>query len=575
MRSARSAGAPEDVVAAMPPGSEDWDPLSRGQWLEMTTLLPGYILASQGDRMLMANSVEGRFPFLDRDVVDLAGALPARHKLFGLEEKYLLKRAFADLVPDEILHRPKQPYRAPDAASFFAGRAPAWFDEVTSERAVEGGGVFDPTLVAGLLEKCGARRGESMSNTDNMRVLAVVSTQLTAREVHRRRRLRPGPEPARPHCRGRPGRRRQEGDMTDHRLAPSGPRACRSTPRTETARRSRRVLTAYLAETKRRGVVVALSGGIDSSTVAALCVAALGKDRVFGLHMPERESSDETLRLSRLLAETRWASTRSLEDISPMLEAAGCYRRRDDAIRLVCPEYGPGYKSKIVLPSVVDSDSFRLYSLVVHDPDGNETRHRLTPAAYLGIVAATNFKQRVRKMLEYYHADRLNYAVAGTPNRLEYDQGFFVKLGDGAADVKPIAHLYKSQVYALAEHLGVPEEIRSRPPTTDTYSLPQSQEEFYFSLPYQLMDLCLYGGGPRRRASDEVSAATGLTAEQVDRVFRDIDQKRRTTRYLHLPPQLVEQVLPDHPGDAAEPAGGSASGFPTGSSGPSSEARTR
>ncbi len=150
----------------------------------------------------------------------------------------------------------------------------------------------------------------------------------------------------------------------------------------------------------------------------------------------------------------------------------------------------------------------------MHDPAGNETRHRLTPAAYLGIVAATNFKQRVRKMLEYYHADRLNYAVTGTPNRLEYDQGFFVKLGDGAADVKPIAHLYKSQVYALAAHLGVPEEIRSRRPTTDTYSLPQSQEEFYFSLPYQLMDLCLYGSGPRRRRGrgvgrDGADARTG------------------------------------------------------------------
>ena len=189
--------------------------------------------------------------------------------------------------------------------------------------------------------------------------------------------------------------------------------------------------------------------------------------------------------LSRLLADSLGIDS-ALEDISPILEAAGCYRRRDDAIRKVCPDYGPGYKSKIVLPSVIDSDSFRLYSVVVMAPDGTQTRHRLTPESYLGIVAATNFKQRVRKMLEYYHADRLNYVVAGTPNRLEYDQGFFVKLGDGAADVKPIAHLYKSQVYALAEYLGVPEEIRSRPPTTDTYSLPQSQEEFYFSLPYDL-----------------------------------------------------------------------------------------
>ncbi|HXZ74535.1 MAG TPA: asparagine synthase (glutamine-hydrolyzing), partial [Streptosporangiaceae bacterium] len=172
------AGA-EDVVAAMPPESKDWDPLSQAQWLEMTTLLAGYILASQGDRMLMANSVEGRFPFLDPGVVGFANALPARHKLFGLEEKYLLKRAFADLVPDDILHRPKQPYRAPDAASFFTPDRPAWFDEVMSEPAIAAAGVFEPPVVAGLLAKCRRTGGENMSNTDNMRVLAIVSTQLT------------------------------------------------------------------------------------------------------------------------------------------------------------------------------------------------------------------------------------------------------------------------------------------------------------------------------------------------------------------------------------------------------------
>jgi NAD+ synthase len=231
----------------------------------------------------------------------------------------------------------------------------------------------------------------------------------------------------------------------------------------------------------------------------------------------------------------------TVEDISPILDGAGCYRRRDEAIRTVCPEYGPGFRSKIVLPSVVDSDSFRLHSLVIMAPDGTRTTHRLTAEAYLGIVAATNFKQRARKMLEYYHADRINYAVAGTPNRLEYDQGFFVKLGDGAADFKPIAHLYKSQVYAVAEHLGVPEEIRLRPPTTDTYSLPQSQEEFYFSVPYPIMDLCLLGkniGAP----VEDVANATQITVEQVKRVFRDIDQKRKTTQYLHLLPELAGDV---------------------------------
>lgn len=318
-----------------------------------------------------------------------------------------------------------------------------------------------------------------------------------------------------------------------------GPHVLDLDPEREVARITER-LVAWSGRMRRRGLVVGLSGGIDSSVVAALGVAALGPERVFGLHMPEQDSSPETVRLSTLVSDSLGIDS-TIEDLTPMLEAAGCYRRRDDAIRLVYPEFGPNHRAKIVLPSVLDSDALRLFSVVVQDPDGQESRHRLTTEAYLGIVAATNFKQRVRAMLEYYHADRLNYIVGGTPNRLEYDQGFFVKLGDGAADVKPIAHLYKRQVYALAEYLGVPEEIRMRPSTTDTYSLPQSQEEFYFSLPWERMDLCLYGYSHEIPA-ETVAGAIGLDANAVERVYRDIEQKRRTTEYLHLPPQTVDAI---------------------------------
>lgn len=299
-------------------------------------------------------------------------------------------------------------------------------------------------------------------------------------------------------------------------------------------------IRSYLAAARRKGIVVAVSGGIDSSVVAALSVRALGPDRVFALHLPEQESSDETISYSTELTDSLGVESVA-ENITPILTAAGCYRRRDDAIRSVIPDYGPGWKSKIVLPSVVDSDAFRLFSVVAESPDGEQVTERLTAAAYLEIVAASNFKQRTRKMLEYYHADRLNYAVAGTPNRLEYDQGFFVKLGDGAADVKPIAHLYKTQVYALAAYLGVPGSIRSRQPTTDTYSMPQSQEEFYFSLPYSLMDLCLFGLN-HGIGADAVAQAAGLRADQIERVFRDIEQKRRSTAYLHEPPVLIAPV---------------------------------
>jgi NAD+ synthase len=291
---------------------------------------------------------------------------------------------------------------------------------------------------------------------------------------------------------------------------------------------------------KRRGVVVALSGGIDSSVVGALCVRALGKDRVFGLFMPEKDSDSQTPRLSRLIAEHLEIQT-ALEDITRILEAVGCYQRRDEAIKSVIAEYNPDYKCKIVLPSVIDDDRYRIFSVVVESPQGDQVKARLTPSAYLQIVAASNFKQRVRKMMEYYYADRLNYAVTGTPNRQEYDQGFFVKLGDGAADVKPIAHLYKTQVYHLAEFLDIPQEIQQRPPTTDTYSMPQSQEEFYFSLPYDKMDICLYGKN-HGISAEEVGKAVGLTAEQVKRIYHDIENKRKTTRYQHIPPVLIEKV---------------------------------
>lgn len=293
----------------------------------------------------------------------------------------------------------------------------------------------------------------------------------------------------------------------------------------------------------RRGAVVGLSGGIDSSVVAALCVRAFGKDKVLGIFMPERHSSDDSLRLGRSWAAQLGIDT-VLEDISPALEGLGAYRRQIEAIRTVVPEYDDGWKCKLVLPSVLASNGLNITRLTVQNRDGDTRTVRLSSSAYLQIVAATNFKQRVRKMTEYYHADRLRYAVAGTPNRLEHDQGFFVKQGDGIADVMPIAHLYKTQVYQLAEYLEVEEEIRRRPPTTDTFSMPQSQEEFYFALPYHQMDLCLYAvnhGIP----SDTVAEALGLTAAQVDLVFRDIDAKRRATRYLHARPQLVTQVFGD------------------------------
>lgn len=311
-------------------------------------------------------------------------------------------------------------------------------------------------------------------------------------------------------------------------------------PEREARKIAEQIKAILSTKLKRRGLVIALSGGIDSSVTVGLAVKAIGPKRVFALLMPERHSADDTLELSTIVADA-FKVDRAYENISHILAAVGFYKRYDDAVRKVLPDYGEGWKSKIVTPNIVESKRFNLFSIVAQSPDGQTMKERLPLHAYLEIVAATNFKQRIRKMLEYYYADRLHYAVAGTPNRLEYDQGFFVKLGDGAADMKPIAHLYKSQVYQLAGYLGVPKQIRNRPPTTDTYSLTQGQDEFYFSLPYDRMDLCLYGKN-NGHSPEQIARSVSLTPEQVQRVYDDIDTKRATTRYLHMAPLLVEQV---------------------------------
>jgi len=313
----------------------------------------------------------------------------------------------------------------------------------------------------------------------------------------------------------------------DDRLVPAfGPDVLALDCAAEAAR-----IQAFLVQTlsrrlNRRGIVLGVSGGIDSAVCAALAARSLGSQRVFALLMPERDSSGEGTERAVRLCEGLGIAY-AIEDITATLEAIGCYRRRDAAIRRLFPEYGAGWRHKIVISGATeDRDHIPFFSLVVEEPGGRQHKLRMPPDIYLEIVAATNFKQRVRKSLEYFHAERLNYAVLGTPNRLEYELGFFVRGGDGLADVKPVAHLFKTQIYALAEYLGIPEEIRRQPPSTDTYSLPQTQEEFYFAVPYDTADLLLYALS-RGIAPEPAARALGLEARQVARVLREFEGKRR------------------------------------------------
>ena len=287
----------------------------------------------------------------------------------------------------------------------------------------------------------------------------------------------------------------------------------------------------------RTGAVVGISGGIDSSVCLALSVKAFGPERLAPLLLPDKDSDPASEDLARALA-AHYGVTPVLESVRPALEGFGCYARRDEAIARVFPEYDPaaGYKAKIVLPSgLLDEGTLNVFSLTIVTPDGEEKSARLAPREFAQIVAASNFKQRSRTAMLYYHAELNNYAVVGTPNKNERDQGFFVKYGDGGYDFAPIAHLYKTQVYQLAAHLDVPEAIQTRTPTTDTYSAPSTQEEFFFRLPYETMDL-LWHAQEHEVSMEDTALALEMSPDQVRNAFDDFTRKRRTTHYLRAAP---------------------------------------
>lgn len=291
---------------------------------------------------------------------------------------------------------------------------------------------------------------------------------------------------------------------------------------------------SVLRQLNRRGAVLGIIGGIDSSVVLALCVRAFGAERVTALLLPEGESSPESATLAHMLADHYGVKTIT-EDISGALAGFGCYQRRNQAIQKLFPDFGAGWGAKITLPgNLLEQEILNVFYLTVTDPSGQEFTKRLPPREYAQIVAASNFKQRARMSMLYYHAELRNYAVIGTPNKNEHLLGFFVKHGDGGIDVSPIGHLFKTQVYQLARYLDVPEEIQKRPPTSDTYPGGSTQEEFFFRLPFDILDT-IWLGYDRGIPNQEIAEGLGLTVDQVERVVNDIIRKQRTTAYLRMP----------------------------------------
>jgi NAD+ synthase len=297
------------------------------------------------------------------------------------------------------------------------------------------------------------------------------------------------------------------------------------------------------AKLHKRGGVIGISGGIDSSVCLALSAKAFGPERVLGITMPESDSNPESAILARKLARAYGVSY-IVEDMTAALAGFDTYRRRDEAIRSIFPEYDATYRAKIVLPSALgEKDQLNVFQLTIISPEGEQKTQRVPLTEYLQIVAASNFKQRSRMSMLYHHADRLNYAVIGTGNKNEHEQGFFVKYGDGGADIKPIAHLFKTQVYQLAAFLGVPEEIQTRTPTTDTYSAECTQEEFFFRVPFEVGDV-IWHAMEKGAPIDEVARELGLSVGQVTNIQKDIKRKIKATDYLRAEPQHIDRSEP-------------------------------
>ena len=286
----------------------------------------------------------------------------------------------------------------------------------------------------------------------------------------------------------------------------------------------------------RHGAIVGISGGIDSSVSLALAAKALGLENVIGVIMPEQDSSPDSKLLADKLAR-KFNVTTILENITGALSGFNCYERRDEAAKRVFPDFDPKmHKMKI---GVKDTGLYTnlppVFYITIVEPSGEEKSKRLPAKEFRQIMAASNFKQRSRMSMLYYHAECLHYAVIGTPNKHEVDQGFFVKYGDGGADVMPIGHLYKAQVYQIAEYLDVPQEIIDRTPTTDTYTAEQTQEEFFYQLPFEMLDLLWYAF-ENNYSPQEVGPVVNKSPDDIGKIYMNFERKIKTTEYLRMSP---------------------------------------
>ena len=288
---------------------------------------------------------------------------------------------------------------------------------------------------------------------------------------------------------------------------------------------------------KKKGVVLGVSGGVDSAVALTLCVQEFGKENVFGLLLPEKESAPSSKTLGAEICESLGVSYEEVP-ISPILEALNIYEKKDQVLKRACPEYNPRiHKTSLVLPNFLDQEVLNVPYIRLIKDGQTVAKHRLKASDYLEIIGLQGVKQRSRMLVQYMYAEKLNYVVCGTTNKTELVLGQFVKYGDGGVDIEPLADCYKTQIYALAKHLKVNEEIIKRPPSADTWSHYTTDEEFYWRMPMHIMDQLLYA--QEHKLPIEVAEKnTGLPRDTIEKAWRHIDRIRETTEYIRSTPPV-------------------------------------
>lgn len=292
---------------------------------------------------------------------------------------------------------------------------------------------------------------------------------------------------------------------------------------------------------KKDGIVIGVSGGVDSALIATLAVEALGNDHVYGLILPEKESSPSSRELAMRLCKKLKIPYGEVP-ITPMLESFGIYTQKEALIRELFPQYDPAvHTTNLFLPPGISTTSLlALPSIRLSDENGSISTKRLSAPQYLKLISLQNVKQRTRMIVLYMQAEKMNYSVSGTTNKSELLTGYFVKFGDGGVDLEPIADIYKLQVYKLSELLKIDAKIISRPPSPDTWSHFTSDEDFYLRMPYDILDQLLYAE-EHNLPSAIVFKNTGLSASQIESAYKHIHTMKHASLMLQLSPPVYKE----------------------------------